>query len=108
MTYGAVLLLVGDLNGATRELSSLADGGKGSAETHGDQGSKEETTGIQTDDDIDLFVNSGVDMIDNVGDDHLNSDGILEQGEDILEQDAGLWEVGDFADEGVDAFKIHG
>jgi len=107
-TYSAVLLLVGDLGDSTRELSGLADGGKGGTKTHGDQGAKEEATGVETDDDVDLAVDGGVDVVDDVGDDHLDGDGVLEQGEDVLEEDALLGEVWNLTDESVDALEIHG
>lgn len=107
-TYSAVLLLIRDLSDSAGELASLTDGGKSSAEAHSDQGAEEEATGIQTDNNVDLLVNGGVDVVDNVGDHHLDSNRILEQGEDILEQDTLLGKVGNIADKRVDALNVHG
>jgi hypothetical protein len=105
--YRSILLLIGDLYGLAREFPGFADGSKGCTKTHGHQRSKEESASIETHDYVNFLVNVSVNVVHDVGDHHFHSDRILEQGEDVLEQNPGLWKVGNLSDKGVDALEIH-
>jgi hypothetical protein len=81
------------------ELSSLPDGDETSAESHGERRAEEEPSGVETDDvvdlgDIVLGEGDGVDVVEEVGEEHLERLGVSEEGEEVDEGDALLGEVG--------------
>lgn len=81
------------------ELSSLPDGDETSAESHGERRAEEESSGVETDDVVDLGdvvlrECNGVDVIEEVGEEHLERLGVSEEGEEVDEGDALLGKVG--------------
>lgn len=93
----AILLhVLGSLAG-TWELTPLTDRHEGRAEPQGQGGAEEEAAGIQANDDIGLLGEGLLDVQLEGVDERLEQGGVGEDGQDVLEQDARLREVGELA-----------
>ena len=78
-----------------RQLAELPDRDQAGVELVGHRGTEDEPARLHPDDDVDLLVLVRLEhQIDRL----LVGAGILEQGRDVVEEDAGLREVGDLAD----------
>ena len=85
----SILLLVLCNLALSGELAALSDGDKRGAETESDDGTEEEATGVEADNDVwGGSGEPGVDVVDEMGDEFLEGLGVLEQGEDVEEGDS--------------------
>jgi hypothetical protein len=100
---GAVLEVVGDAGDGGGELARLAHGDEAGVEAVGEGGSEDEAAGLNAEDEVDVFfdVIRG-ERIDEFGEAGL----IFEKRGDVIEEDAGLGEVGYGADEGLQLFYV--
>jgi hypothetical protein len=68
----------------SRQLAPLPDGHKGGTQPGGDQGSEEESTGVETDDDVDLVSilgqGLGEEVVHEMGHKGFGRDGVTEDG----------------------------
>ena len=95
-----VVALRDDLGG---ELFGLADGDEAGVEAVGDGGGEDEAAGLGAEDDVDVLP----DVVPGEGVNHPRETGaVLEQGGDVVEEDAGLGEVGDGADERLERLAV--
>jgi hypothetical protein len=92
----AVLLHVLGRLAGTGQLALLADGHKGSAEAQGQRGAEEEAAGIEANNDVGLLGALGNVQLEGAQQ-RLVQRRIGEDGQDVLEQDAGGGEVGELA-----------
>ena len=100
----AILLhVLGSLAG-TWELTPLTDRHEGRAEPQGQGGAEEEAAGIQANDDIGLLGEGLLDVQLEGVDERLEQGGVGEDGQDVLEQDARLREVGELAQGGAEVY----
>lgn len=84
----SILLLVLDNLDRARQLAALPHGDKGSTQTHSDDGTKEEASGIKTHDDIGLHFVCVEDVGHEMSNETLKSDRIAKDGENVEESDA--------------------
>jgi len=90
LVHSVLLLVLGDVAGSG-QLSGLADGHKGRANTKCDDRAEEESTGVKADDDVWRRARElGEDVVNKVGDELLEGGGGAEEGEDVEEGDS-LW-----------------
>lgn len=104
---GAILLhVLGRLAGAW-QLAPLADRHKGRAQPQGKGGPKEKAAGIEANNNVGLRGEGLLDVQLERVDQGLKQGGVCEDGQDVLEQDAGGGEVGELAQGGLELyFKI--
>lgn len=93
----AVLLFVACRLGRAGQLALLPHGHEAGVEAQGQGGAEEEASGLEAYDDIRLLV-CVCDVELEGADERLVSLGIGEDGEDVFEEDAGRWEVGELAE----------
>lgn len=99
---GAVFEGVVDAVDAAGELAGFANGDEPGGEGLSDGGAEDEAAGLGADDEFDTLAAVGVGhQLDGEGE----TPGIRQQRREILEENPGLGEVGDVADEGV---EVHG
>lgn len=87
LVHSVLLLILYNLHG-TRQLAGFPHRDKGSTQTHSDDGTKEETSGIKTHDDIGLHFVSVEDVGNEVSNEALKGDRVAKNGEDVKEGDA--------------------
>lgn len=91
-THGAILLLIRRLLARSRKLSLFPHWHKGRAQSQSDKWADKEPSRVQANDDIHLLAHRfgyrvGSDVVDKVGDECLECDGVTENGEDVEEDD---------------------
>jgi hypothetical protein len=100
---GAVLEIVLDGFSGGGELAGFADGDKAGVEAVGERGAEDKAAGFDAEDDVyvlaDVVLREGVDELGEAG-------AVLEDGGDVVEEDAGAREVRDGADEGLERFAV--
>jgi hypothetical protein len=90
-----ILLYILCLFAFAGQLASLSDWHESGVQTHGDDRSQQETTGVEPDDHVwEVTCMRVEDVIDEVGDECFERDGITEDGEDVEEGDALMLLVG--------------
>jgi len=100
---GAVLEVVADFGRGGGEFFGLADRDEAGVEAVGERGAEDEAAGFDAEDHVDVFA----DVVRGEGVDELGEAGfILEQRGDVVEEDAGLGEVGDRADELLERLAV--
>src|SRR5207247_105242 len=100
----AVLEGVLDRNGLRRQLAELADRHQAGLELDGHRRAEDEPTGFHPNDDVDLlravWLEHQIDTLPERG-------GVLQEGRDVVEEDAGLRKVRDLADPGTELLGRH-
>lgn len=102
----AILLLIGNRLRRTRQLALLANWDKGSAQPQRQAGTKQEASGIQTNDDLGLLVGAvGLDQMQFKGPhEQLMEFRVGEERKDVDEVDARRGEVGELAQGGAQLY----
>lgn len=73
----------------TRQFPSLSNGNESRAQTLSDNGTKQEPSGVKTDNDVRSVPGVlGSDVVNEVSDKSLECEGVLEDGEDVEEGDS--------------------
>lgn len=89
----SVLLLIRYNLDRTRQLAGLSHRDKSSTQTHSDDGTEEEASGIKTHDDIGLHFVGVEDVRHEMSNEGLKGDRVAKDGEDVKEGDALLTAV---------------
>src|SRR6185312_15264242 len=92
----AVFELVIPLDGVRRELAGLADGHESGVQAIGERGTKDEATGLDSQDQVDFRAEIVFGQSINQ---RREADVVFEKRGDVVEQNAFLGEVGNFADQ---------
>ena len=102
---GAVFEIIGDAGDGGGKLFGLADGDEAGIKAVSERGSKDEAAGFNAEDEIDLLL----EVVGGEGVNELGEAGlVLEDGGDVVEEDAGLGKIRDGADEGLDVINVQG
>ena len=101
---GAVLEVVADARGFGGQLLGLAHGDEAGVQAVGERGAEDEAAGLDAEDEVDVLA----DVVRGQRVDELREAGlVLQQRGDVVEEDAGLGEVGHGADEFLERLAIN-
>src|SRR4030095_6990815 len=102
---GAVLEVIGDALDGRGQLLGFADGDKAGVQPIRERRTEDETTGLDADDEVDLLLDVVLaERVDQGGETAF----VAQQGGDVVEEDALLREVRDFADELLERLAVDG